>query len=179
MNVYDTKQIYYSMLYKTYIDYDIARRNYIWRLFEIIIKWRRLMFVLFLLDSSRHLCSFGKWKKCKKYMRHLSGTFSAFVVWLSRFFWALIYQRKWKETLSRWQKRQELHNYYLPSMIDDFEKKVLCLQGSYTFINNFWTARLWQNRLFYTFLQLETIFARWRDIPCGICFLGVLAMDWP
>ena len=86
MNVYDTKQIYYSMLYKTYIDYDIARRNYIWRLFEIIIKWRRLMFVLFLLDSSRHLCSFGKWKKCKKYMRHLSGTFSAFVVWLSRFF---------------------------------------------------------------------------------------------
>ena len=86
MNVYETKQIYYSMLYKTYIDYDIARRNYIWRLFEIIIKWRRLMFVLFLLDSSRHLCSFGKWKKCKKYMRHLSGTFSAFVVWLSRFF---------------------------------------------------------------------------------------------
>ena len=65
MNVYETKQIYHSMLYKTYIDYDIARRNYIWRLFEIIIKWRRLMFVLFLLDSSRHLCSFGKWKKCK------------------------------------------------------------------------------------------------------------------
>ena len=123
MNVHDTKQIYYSILYKTYIDYDIARRNCIWRLFEIIIKWRRLMFVLFLLDSSRHLCSFGKWKKCKKYMRHLSGTFSAFVVWLSRFFWALIYQRKWKETLSRCQKRQELHNYYLPSMIDDFEKK--------------------------------------------------------
>ena len=27
-----------------------------------------------------------KVKKCKKYMRHLSGTFSAFVVWLSRFF---------------------------------------------------------------------------------------------
>ena len=38
-------------------------------------------------------------------------------------FWALIHQRKWKETLSRWQKRQELHSYYLPSMIDDFEKK--------------------------------------------------------
>ena len=65
MNVYDTKQLYYSMLYKTYIDYDIARRNYIWRLFEIIIKWRRLMFVLFLLDSSRHLCLFGKWKNAK------------------------------------------------------------------------------------------------------------------
>ena len=64
-----------------------------------------------------------KVKKMQKYMRHLSGTFSAFVVWLSRFFWALIYQRKWKETLSRWQKRQELHSYYLPSMIDDFEKK--------------------------------------------------------
>ena len=65
MNVYETKQIYHSMLYKTYIDYDIARRNYIWRLFEIIIKWRRLMFVLFLLDSSRHLCLFGKWKNAK------------------------------------------------------------------------------------------------------------------
>ena len=179
MNVYDTKQIYYSTLYKTYIDYDIARRNCIWRLFEIIIKWRRLMFVLFLLDSSRHLCSFGKWKKCKKYMRHLSGTFSAFVVWLSRFFGLSYTKESGKRHYpdGKNDKNCTVITSHQWSMIS--KKKVLCLQGSYTFINNFWTARLWQNRLFYTFLQLETIFARWRDIPCGICFLGVLAMDWP
>ena len=123
MNVHDTKQIYYSILYKTYIDYDIARRTYIWRLFKIIIKWRRLMFVLFLLDSSRHLCSFGKWKKMQKI--HATSIWNFFCIrcMVVKVFWALIYQRKWKETLSRWQKRQELHNYYLPSMIDDFEKK--------------------------------------------------------
>ena len=123
MNVHDTKQIYYSILYKTYIDYDIARRNYIWRLFEIIIKWRRLMFVLFLLDSSRHLCLFGKWKNAKNTCDIYLELFLHSLYGCQGFFWALIYQRKWKVTLSRCQKRQELHNYYLPSMIDDFEKK--------------------------------------------------------
>ena len=125
--------------------------------------------------------SLSLWKVKKMQKIHATSIWNFFCIrcMVVKVFWALIYQRKWKETLSRLKKRQELHNYYLPSMVDDFEKKVLCLQGSYTFINNFWTTRLLQNRLFYTFLQLETIFARWRDIPCGICFLGVLAMDWP
>ena len=176
--MYDTKQIYYSMLYKTYIDYDIARRNYIWRLFEIIIKWRRLMFVLFLLDSSRHLCLFGKWKNAKNTCDIYLELFLHSLYGCQGFLCSHISKKVERDTIQM-EKRQELHNDYLPSMTDVFEEKVLCLQGSYTFINNFWTARLWQNRLFYTFLQLETIFARWRDIPYGMCFLGVLAMDWP
>ena len=64
-----------------------------------------------------------KVKKCKKI--HATSIWNFFCIrcMVVKVFWALIYQRKWKETLSRWQKRQELHNYYLPSMIDDFEKK--------------------------------------------------------
>ena len=178
MNVYDTKQIYYSMLYKTYIDYDIARRNYIWRLFEIIIKWRRLMFVLFLLDSSRHLCLFGKWKNAKNTCDIYLELFLHSLYGCQGFLGSHISKKVERDTI---QMAKTTRIAQLLPPINDrwFRKKVLCLQGSYTFINNFWTARLWQNRLFYTFLQLETIFARWRDIPCGICFLGVLAMDWP
>ena len=107
--------------------------------------------------SSRLLkASLLLWKVKEMQKLHATSIWNFFCIrcMVVKVFCALIYQRKWKETLSRWQKRQELHNYYLPSMIDDFEKKVLCLQGLYTFINNFWTTRLWQNRLFYTFLQL-------------------------
>ena len=179
MNVYETKQIYYSMLYKTYIDYDIARRNYIWRLFEIIIKWRRLMFVLFLLDSSRHLCSFGKWKKMQKI--HATSIWNFFCIrcMVVKVFLGSHISKKVERDTIQMAKTTRIAQLLPPINDRWFLKKVLCLQGSYTFINNFWTARLWQKRLFYTFLQLETIFARWRDIPCGICFLGVLAMDWP
>ena len=69
--------------------------------------------------------SLSLWKVKKMHKIHATSIWNFFFIrcMVVKVFWALIYQRKWKETLSRWQKRQELHNYYLPSMIDDFEKK--------------------------------------------------------
>ena len=62
MNVCETKQIYSIILYKIAIHYDIPWCNSIWRFFEIVIKWRRLMFCSFLQDIHFPMVSE---RKCK------------------------------------------------------------------------------------------------------------------
>ena len=143
MNVYETKQMYAIILYKIDVNYDIPLRNLLWRFSKKVIKWRRLMFVLRLTWNPY---SNGEWKKCK---------ITNDICLELRLHSLLGCQGLLNSQLSKKAKRDTTQMAKMTRIISHkwsriSTKKVLCLQGSYAFINNFWTSSLWQI-VYYTF----------------------------
>ena len=85
--------------------------------FEIVIKWRRLMFCSFLNSVCR--TSMFQWsvKENAKPQATSLWNFVCICCMVVKVFWTLNRQRKSKETLPRWQNWQESHSYYSPSAI--------------------------------------------------------------
>ena len=149
MNVYETKQMYAIILYKIDVNYDIPLRNLLWRFSKKVIKWRRLLFVVLLTCLRRKTLFKWRVKKCKitndicleLRLHSLYGCQGLLNSQLSK---------KAKRDTTQMAKMTRIAQLLPPINDWGFRKKVLCLQGSYVFINNFWTSSLWQI-VYYTF----------------------------
>ena len=143
MNVYETKQIYTITLYKIDVNYDIPLRNSIWRFFRKSYQMTSPYVCSF---SAWHPYSNGEWNTCKitcdicleLLLHSLYGCQGLLNSQLSK---------KAKRDTTQMAKMTRIISHKWSRIS---KKKVLCLQGSYAFINNFWTSSLWQI-VYYTF----------------------------
>ena len=115
-------------------------------------------------ESCKKNPDFSQAKTTRSIIQHYHRSSWKFVcIWciFMKLFWILIYKRN-----SKRHYPDNKNGKLLPPINERRSwKKCFFLQGSYTFINNFWTASFWHNRVLYIFLQVKTSFALGRDIP--------------